>query len=1195
MTDPHKPIETVFNAAKALGPNDQKAYLDMACKGDAALRQEVERLLAAASAADGFFETRPAGSDDSGITLADTTVREGPGTVIGRYKLLQQIGEGGMGVVYMAEQTEPVVRKVALKIIKLGMDTKAVVARFEAERQALALMDHPNIAKVLDAGATDTGRPYFVMELVRGIPITEYCDKNHLSARRRLELFIPVCQAIQHAHQKGIIHRDIKPSNILVTLHDSQPLPMVIDFGIAKATNQKLTEKTLFTNFAQVIGTPAYMSPEQAEMTKLDVDTRTDIYSLGVLLYELLTGTTPFTAKELMEAGYAGMQRIIAEQEPPRPSTRLSIMQQSQRTTVAQNRRMEPSALTRLFQGDLDWIVMKCLEKERARRYETASALAADLHRHLESEPVVARPPTLTYRLGKAIRRNRLAFAAGGAVALALVLGLGASTWQAVRATRAERQQQVALRLAAEASKDAEQRERERAESGERRTDQLLYAANMKLAQAAWNENNLGLVRRLLGETADSPHRGFEWYYWYRQTHREALVLRGHQAGILAAIYSPDGSRIATGGRDGTARIWDAKTGTMLLTLHTVSPEVEAIAFSPDGHRLATGSWADQRLGVPASAQELLPTPAQVWDIATGKEVLRLKGHVSGVCSVGFSPDGRSILTGGVGNMSGELNAFLGFTNARPTADGSVRIWNAATGEETLVLQGKNSDTDAPMWSATFSPDGRRVATITRGGEVAIWDTSSGEVLTTLKVEIGTKAMVSSPLVRFFPDGHRVVTTGDEAATVWNVDTGEVVFTLPSRASGVLAVAVSRDGRRIATGDSDSVITVWDASTGRKLRTFPKLHGGEGINCVAFSEDGRRLVTAALDMSNSETEARVWDLDPPADSLPIQELDDQARNARWSPDGRRIVTISTNGTLRVWEASTRRLLAALGQPKPTFSGFSSDGARFATRGGDGTFRICETDSGKQAFQITGHGTNGIQTCFSSFGDYVATISPMTGVLKVWGISSGKEVAGCQLQRERALITALSPKGDHLVSQPLFEATNVAWIIDAARGVDLVALRGHRSDIGSASFSRDGTRLVTGSADYTAKIWDTKSGRELLTLLGHGGSVRSAAFTFDESRILTASDDRTIRLWDAVTGKELLILTNEKERPSSPCISPDGTRILATLFADFPDTGRSPVLHVWEAATPEQVAGWRLGEPMETQQRAGFPGAGTESR
>jgi serine/threonine protein kinase len=293
MTDPHKPIETVFNAAKALAPNDQQALLDLACKGDAALRREVERLLAAASAADGFFETKPAGSDDPGITLVDTTVREGPGTVIDRYKLLQQIGEGGMGIVYMAEQTEPVVRKVALKIIKLGMDTRAVVARFEAERQALALMDHPHIAKVLDGGATETGRPYFVMELVRGVPITEYCDKNHLSARQRLELFIPVCQAIQHAHQKGIIHRDIKPSNVLVTLHDSQPLPMVIDFGIAKATNQKLTEKTLFTNFAQMIGTPAYMSPEQAEMTKLDVDTRTDIYSLGVLLYELLTGTTP--------------------------------------------------------------------------------------------------------------------------------------------------------------------------------------------------------------------------------------------------------------------------------------------------------------------------------------------------------------------------------------------------------------------------------------------------------------------------------------------------------------------------------------------------------------------------------------------------------------------------------------------------------------------------------------------------------------------------------------------------------------------------------------------------------------------------------------------------------------------------------------------------------------------------------------
>src|SRR5690349_15079794 len=389
-----------LEALQRPAPADRAAYLDGACAGDAELRRSVEMLLKAHAKAGDFLNKTPA---DAGPTI-DHSLAERPATVIGPYKLLQQIGEGGMGTVFMAEQTQPVRRKVALKVIKAGMDSRQVIARFEAERQALAVMDHVNIARVFDAGATKAGRPYFVMELVHGVPITEYCDDHHLTPRERLELFVPVCQAIQHAHQKGIIHRDIKPSNVMVTLYDGKPVPKVIDFGVAKATEQKLTEQTLFTQYGALVGTLEYMSPEQAEMSALGVDTRSDIYSLGVLLYELLTGSTPLTHKRLKEAAYREILRMIKEEEPPKPSTRLTESGEAMAAISAQ-RHMEPAKLTKLVRGELDWIVMKCLEKDRNRRYETAKDFAADVQRYLNDETVQACPPSAGYRLRKFARK----------------------------------------------------------------------------------------------------------------------------------------------------------------------------------------------------------------------------------------------------------------------------------------------------------------------------------------------------------------------------------------------------------------------------------------------------------------------------------------------------------------------------------------------------------------------------------------------------------------------------------------------------------------------------------------------------------------------------------------------------------------------------------------------------------------------
>ncbi|HAB15643.1 MAG TPA: hypothetical protein DCE44_04250 [Verrucomicrobiales bacterium] len=1140
--------ETIFTAALGLAsPAARAAYLDQACADNPDTRRAVEELLRAHEAARTFIDQSPlegARREHDAQALrttifATSAIRpeeERPGTVIGRYKLLEKIGEGGFGEVYVAEQREPVKRKVALKIIKLGMDTRQVVARFEAERQALALMDHPNIAKVLDAGATETGRPYFVMELVRGIPITKYCDDNQLDAGERLRLFTLVCHAIQHAHQKGVIHRDIKPSNILVTLHDGVPVPKVIDFGIAKATQGELTDKTIHTQFQQFIGTPAYVSPEQAEMSGLDIDTRSDIYALGVLLYELLVGKTPFDGKEMLQAGLDSMRRTIREQEPVRPSTRLVTLQGAERTSVAQRRgNADVTKLAAAFRGDLDWIVMKCLEKDRTRRYETANGLAADILRHLGNEPVVARPPTTAYRLQKAIRRNKVVFAAGALVAVALVVGIGVSTWQAVLATRArtgEREQ----RLAAQAERDkaqAAQQEAQRAQKAEtavrQEAEHQLYAAKMNLAQQAWDENNMSRLRQMLDDTQDSPYRGFEWYYWQQQAHLALRTLRGHASIVFSVAYSKDGRRIVTGSYDHTAKVWDATTGKELLALKGHDDGVVSVAFSPDGQRIATGSWdKTAKVWEAASARNIITlkghhapltsiayspdsqrivtgshdTTAKVWDATTGKEILTLKGHSTGILSVAFSQDGHRIVTGG--------------------EDQIAKVWDAATGMELLTLKGHSSEVS----SGTFSPDDKMIVTGSHDRTAKVWDAATGMELLTLK---GHSRAVSSGA--FSPDGQKIVTGSyDRTAKVWDAASGGELLTLKGHADPITSVAFSQDGQKIMTGSYDRTVKVWAAVGGGEFATL-KGHSGQVFG-VAFSSDGQRIVTSG----GEDKVAKVWEATSGRELLTLKGHTDQIASVAFSPDGQRIATGSGDNTAKVWAEASGQLLMTLKGHNAlvTSATFSPDGQRIATGSWDKTAKVWEAASGRELLTLKGHSQQISAVAFSPGGQQIATGSG-DSTAKIWEAVSGRE---------------------------------------------LLTLKGHAGGVASVAFSPNGQRIVTGSFGGIVKIWDAVSGTEQINLMGHTGGISSVAFSPDGQRIVTSGwEDETIKVWDATSGRELLSFSDNNGEITSVTFSPDGHRIAAGI------AGTDLQAKVWGAARAEQVAAWQEEERAAAQSMA----------
>lgn len=1173
--------EELFEQARSLGSEDLRlGFLKGACGDDLALYGRLVDLLEAYGGDDNFIQTVDSGST---VTFESPADSEQEGAVYGRYKLLERLGEGGFGSVWAAEQKEPVRRRVALKIIKLGMDTKKVVARFEAERQALALMDHPNIARVLDAGSTDTGRPYFVMELVKGVSMTHYCDREKLSTQARLDLFIKVCQAIQHAHQKGIIHRDIKPSNIMVTLHDGVPVPKVIDFGIAKATQQELTEKTIYTQYSQFIGTPAYMSPEQAELSGLDIDTRSDIYSLGVLLYELLTGTTPFDTEELMKSGLDEMRKIIREQEPIRPSTRLS------QAMAASVDAPKPQASVRVshaaIESDVDWIVMKCLEKDRSRRYDTANGLVLDLRRHLGNEPILARPPSSVYKLRKTWQRNRLAFSSAAVVLITITAALLFASVSLVRERNARaladsqtlkaQEQEGIARMNAEAA--AEQgrialQNLSVAKENAHKARLNQYAADMNLAQAAIVANNYGRAVRFLDrhrpKEGETDIRGWEWRYFWQQVQ-----------------------------------------GQELYSLPDFGSDIADLDHSPDGRQLAIGLW-DGRV--------------VVWDLLRNVELrtflLQTEGQNAGFAQCQYSPDGR-------------LLAAFGLQSRE------VRLWDARSFEarESLVLP--SSATLSKGKNLGFSADSRYVAVLAgysaSGTKAVVLESKTGEVL--WEFSFGLLGNLEQGQLCFSSDEGRMY-VGDTRGLVHCVDlaTGTIERNWQAHArDGITAISISPDGKILATGVGYALddIKLWDSESGALIG---ELSGHSGwISSLEFSLDGTTLVSTSADQT-----ARIWDVQTLAVKSVLRGHRDEVYSLSLSPDGTQMVTGSKDGLVHIWstlseEAGLQYRNRSISFPisfhspdgKSLFVCAEQDGllefdsetleevgpvidfgntgsslfyqiARGMGWGGwhesenetlvvpsftsDSRFVFIPRDSGTDVYNLkTRQLVRSLDEFITSLGggvnsDEILVARVLTGEIEVRDTTTWEVVGSVpSIRIDLNLKWAVSSDGRNVAMENEPGMVSIYRLSPDFELVPVTEFKAARRHLSGITFSPNGRLLATSSASGEGFLWSTDDWSVVATLEGHSQGIQSVRFSPDSTRLLTGSSSPdAVRLWDVTSQQELVTLRAEGSAFQSVSLSDDGRTLFARSLMP------TPMLHVWSAPTWEEI------EAAESEKRRG---------
>ena len=1098
-------LEALFDAALEMEPGKRNDFLEAECVGDEMLLAQLRSLLAAHDAAgDGFLESESHFEPEIQERMKALNP-EKPGDRIGPYKLLQQIGEGGFGTVWMAEQRTPIRRRVALKIIKPGMDSKEVIARFEQERQALAIMDHPCIARVYDAGTTCWGRPYFVMELVRGKRITEFCDEVSMSTAERLGLFIKVCHAVQHAHQKGVIHRDLKPSNILVSIQDGEPEPKIIDFGVAKAMQQPLTEKTLFTRFEQMVGTPLYMSPEQAA-GDLDIDTRADTYALGVLLYELLTGRPPFDPDTLMNAGFDEMRRVIREEEPRRPSTVLSTMDKTLLGTVAQHRRSESPKLAGSIRGDLDWIVMKALEKDRRRRYPTTGDLAADVRRHLAHEPVEAGPPSPLYRFRKLLRRHRGKAIAAGFVFLTAVVGLAGIFWNWRKAA---------------AARDSSALSEARALREWRRAEDSLYVAHMLVAKNQFEAGLLGgfrdlLARHVPGTNAHDP-RGWEWYYLNSLLHREIVKFGDGSTPFRSIDWKPREAILASGDDDGWVTVWNPATGDAVARWRGHKGRVNKVLWSPDGAFLASAGqdgfvrvWTPGENGARFSFNDFVDQVADIaWTVdgsaiasGGGDGVLRLRSGSNGeilgevrfphpITAIATHPMNPGIACGLGWGSKGEVHVF--------------RIQPAG-----LELEYKLS-TPERVVNVKWSPDGSTLAYSLRGNAGFVATVTGSEHQASYRsLHRGTPMGLS-----WSRDGRMIASGGtDEALQCWDVGASKSVRFMAGHTGAVTAVSWNAYAPWIASAGEDGYVRIWNAT----LERFPANSRlfYSWVTGVAWSPDGTKLVVAS---SMSQPKATVIDAGTLETVQTLKTNEKFLWDVAWSPDGRRVAGIGGDGVVRIWDAASG---TEIGMHKMGWVGISvrwSLDSRFvvAVRHPDWQLRDehCSVSviDGSSAALVTSFEAPFVhRACWGGDDSAIYTCGADGRVLK-WDWRAGRILATLVTSADPLVNLEWSPAHDRLA----VTGENGRQLMLTGDGRLLWDITAQTSELQSVSWSPDGLRIAAVGSDGMLKIRDAANGEELIQLRSNDKECRVVAWSPDGRKIATGGYDNNLRVWDASAG------------------------------------------------------------------------------